>query len=152
VLSTLLLAIPAVARLASRELGVDATVGQSVLTVLLSASILPARRRLRPRVERFLFPEREALQSQAAALLRELVARDDGTAVLVMARRKLEALLHPVRCVLYVRSGATYVAEGLPADRAAAAAIDVIDPLVTALERTDRLIDLQAHGRAGLGP
>ncbi len=102
-----LVAVPRAAEAASEMLGVDRTTGQVALSLALAAVAVPAHRRLRPRLERVFFAERHALEQRIGELLREVSSSPSPQALLARVAERLDALLRPEGCALYVREAET---------------------------------------------
>ena len=121
-----------IAQAASAALGVAPSSVQFALSMALAALLVPAYRWIHPRVERRLFPAREAVGAGFARLLDEISAcRDPGELVRV-ASEGIDALLRPESIVTYAREGEAFTpvfARG----RALPPAFDASSPLVSAL-------------------
>jgi signal transduction histidine kinase len=81
--------------------GLDAVTTQLFLSVLLAALIVPLNRRLRPRLDRFFFPEQRALESGVEALLGEIEQTRDESGLLEAMARGLHALFRSERAFGY---------------------------------------------------
>ncbi len=102
-----LVVVPRMAEATSEMLGVDRTTGQLALSIGLAALMVPAHRRLRPRLEQVFFAERHALEHRIGELLHELSAAPSPQALLERVAERLDALLRPESCALYVREAET---------------------------------------------
>ncbi|MEN8158686.1 MAG: adenylate/guanylate cyclase domain-containing protein [Myxococcota bacterium] len=107
-LGTGLVLVPRTAQAASSLLGIDPGFGQAAISLLLAGVIVPADRRLRPRIERLFFAERFALEQGVARLLAELASAPDPRRLLAHAGQRLDELLRPDGCVIYARDGAAF--------------------------------------------
>jgi class 3 adenylate cyclase len=107
--AAVLTAVPQLARLAGRAAGVDPRTVQLVLSVVVASGLVPARRALRPRMERVLFHERHALRAGVENLLRELAAAAGPEELLTLVGERLEALVRPQTCVIYAPLGVSFV-------------------------------------------
>jgi class 3 adenylate cyclase len=124
--------VPPVAHAAGTSLGIEPGTVQLVLSMALAALLGPAYQRIHPRVERRLFPEREAVGAGFAQLLDELSACRDAGELTRIASERTDALLRPESIVTYAREGEAYTpifARG----RALPPAFDASAPLVSAL-------------------
>jgi signal transduction histidine kinase/CheY-like chemotaxis protein len=73
--------------------------------MLLAAALVPISRRLHPRVDALLFPERSALQGGVRELLADLSRCRDPEEVFARTTDGVVALLRPRASALYVREG-----------------------------------------------
>jgi class 3 adenylate cyclase len=124
--------VPPTAHAASNALGVAPGIAQLALSMVLAALLVPAYRWVHPRVERRLFPEREAVGAGFARLLEDLSACPDAGELVRVAGEGVDALLRPESIVTYAREGEAYTpvfARG----RALPSAFDAGTPLVSAL-------------------
>jgi class 3 adenylate cyclase len=124
--------VPPLADAAGTSLGVAPVTAQLVLSMALAALLVPAYQWIHPRVERRLFPEREAVGAGFARLLDELSACRDAGELTRIAGEGIDALLRPESIVTYAREGEAYTpvfARG----RALPPAFDASAPLVSAL-------------------
>jgi len=101
----LAVALPSLAESLSRLLGLDAAVARIVLAATLGGLVLPAGRRLRPRMDRLFFPERVALQEGSARLVEELDACSHPGELLELFATRTSQLLRSRGSALYVRAG-----------------------------------------------
>jgi S1-C subfamily serine protease len=125
---------PLLAEGASDTMGIDPTLSQIALTLLLASAAVPAYLRLRPFIERLVFPERHALGQGMDLLLQELSACNTPDEVLRLAGERLHALLRPDVCAVYARRldcfEPLFVA-GLPDARS----IEADSPLIAAVRQ-----------------
>jgi signal transduction histidine kinase/CheY-like chemotaxis protein len=108
-LGALLAGVPFLAELGSEWLGIDGQIARLALAMSLAAAVIPLGRRLRPGVDRILFPERVALESGVESLLRELSRCGDPGAVLACTADTVPALLRARGSALYVREGGAFL-------------------------------------------
>jgi class 3 adenylate cyclase len=150
-----LVVVPRVAGAMADVAGIDAGVGQVVLSLALAAAVIPAHRRLRPQIDRVFFKERYALDRGVGELLPSLSACADARELTERAGRELHRLLRPEACVVYARVEDSYApvfAEG----RAVPSAFEAESPLIGTLRARRGALSLSAEGRrpdeAALGP
>ncbi len=108
-LAAALIAVPHLARAASRAAGFDPHTMQWAFAVLVAAAALPMRRLLQPRIERVLFRERHALRAGVEELLHDLAAVSDPDRLLTLIGERLDALVRPRACVIYAALGDGYI-------------------------------------------
>ena len=104
-----LLGGPQLVRAMSGVVGIDPTVGENILQLALVALVVPGQRYLYPWIERWFFPERQALKRGVDQLFRELSTCEDSQALLTLLGERLYTLLQPECCVVYGRADETYV-------------------------------------------
>ena len=124
--------VPPLASAAGTSLGVAPGTIQLALSMALAALLVPAYQWIHPRVERRLFPERDAVGAGFARLLDELSACRDAGELTRIADEGIDALLRPESIVTYAREGEAYTpvfARG----RALPPAFDATTPLISAL-------------------
>ena len=129
-----LVLVPPAAQAASTWMNIDPAAGQAMLSLVLAALVVPASRRVRPRLDRIFFPERYAVDSGIGQLLRDLAACQDPQSLTRVTADRLHRLFRPENCVVYAQSGNTYVpifVEG----RAVPPAFEQASSLAVALER-----------------
>jgi hypothetical protein len=97
--------MPAAERAASDVLGLDPTIGQLLMSLVLAAVLVPAYRFVRPWIDRWLFPERATLQQGFEQLLAEIPSIADPQELSQFVNDRLDALLCPTAVVLYARAG-----------------------------------------------
>jgi hypothetical protein len=127
--------VPRVA-VASSAFGIDPASSQMALSVALAALIVPAQRRLRPRLDRIFFAERHALESSASSLLRELSTCGGPQELFTRTGNRLDALLRPDSCVIYARAKHGFVpvfvhGHAVPSEH------DADDPLIAVIRRRE---------------
>jgi hypothetical protein len=133
---------PRVAAAASATLGVDQSLGQTTVALALAAVVVPAHRRLRPRLERIFFPERWAVDRGVEALLQDLPTATTAKDLLVGAAEQLNGLVRPETCALHVRVGSDYVPLFRRGEEGAASVFPANGPLIAALQgRIKALMD-----------
>ncbi|MGH0028194.1 MAG: ATP-binding protein [Myxococcota bacterium] len=123
----LAVAVPVVSAGLSQALGIDATTARLALAAVLGALVVPIGARLRPHVDRFLFPARVALQEEAAALVEELAHCESPDELLGRAARRSAELFDSRRVALYTRQGDSLVLARDPATAAPASLVDADD-------------------------
>jgi hypothetical protein len=101
--------------------------------LLLASVVVPAHRRLRPRIERLFFAERYALARGVERLLAELTACAGPQELLSRSGERLDALIKPECCVLYQRAGESF-APVFVRGRVVPPALDARSSLVAALK------------------
>jgi class 3 adenylate cyclase len=148
VLAGLLALVPRLAEPASTAIGVDTSSTQLVLSVALAAIAIPAHRLLRPRIDRFFFLERHALEQGVEGLLDDLSDVGSSQELAATAGGRLDALLRPESCVVYARAGEAFVpvfARG----RAVPPAFEGLSPLITTLRTRPGALVSQRFSRRG---
>lgn len=103
--AVLVLVTPMLTGAVSSAFGLDSTPVRLGLAALLGALVIPAGFRLRPQVDRVFFPERVAVQADAAALLDELGRFRSPEEVMNHAAMRCAGLMDAKGHALYVRSG-----------------------------------------------
>jgi class 3 adenylate cyclase len=142
--AVMLAVLSTVADAASQLTGADLRFTQVALAVLLAAIAVPVNRKVRPRIERALFPERYALAQGIEALLRELGTFADLRTLARGAGERITGLLRPETCIVYARTNGEYApvfVEGQstpPAFQARATVIAVLEEHDGPLARTQR--------------
>jgi hypothetical protein len=146
---------PRIAEAASVFLGIEPITGQIALSLALAGAVVPAHRRLRPRIDRLFFKERFAVDRGIAELLTELSLSEDARDLTHRAGGGIHRLFRPEACVVYAGVDDTYVpvfAEG----RAVPPAYDAMSPLIRTLGARRAPLALGDAGRrrdeAALGP
>ena len=97
--------MPAAERAASDVLGLDPTIGQILMSLVIAAVLVPTYRFVRPWIDRWLFPERATLQQGFEQLLAEIPSIADPQELSQFVNDRLDALLRPTVVVLYARAG-----------------------------------------------
>lgn len=100
--------VPRVAQSASLAVGIDPSAGGLVLSLLLASLVVPAQRRLRPQIDRLFFPEAHRLEEGIADLIVELSACEQPRAAVQRAAERIQELLRPETCVVYLKDGSSY--------------------------------------------
>jgi hypothetical protein len=108
-LAGVLLGVPRVAQAMQETVGIQAGYGQFALSFCLMLVLAPGKRVLLPKVVRRLFPEQYELETEVAALTRELTQRANLSALLSFCGECLPSLWRSESCVLYGRSDGVYV-------------------------------------------
>jgi class 3 adenylate cyclase len=151
-LASLLSAAPAVSRVLARALSIDPTATQTLFAVGLAALVVPIGRQLQPRVERFLFRERYALEVGVAALRTDLARAQTAEEVLDYLGRRLTELLRPDGIAIYGRADPVF-APVFARGRAIAPAFDAGGPLVAVLAGSGAPLQVaRLRRRGGRGP
>jgi hypothetical protein len=75
---------------------------------LLGLAVVPAHRRLRPRIDRTLFSDRYAVEQGLEEMIEELPACETRAELLQLAGETLDRLLRPEGCVIYEREGEAF--------------------------------------------
>jgi hypothetical protein len=104
------LAVPRAGEAASGALGVDPRAGQVALVLVLGATVVPAHRRLRPRIDRMLFAERYGVEQGIEELIGELPGCETTEELSERVGTTLSRLMRSEHCVLYVRRDHAYSA------------------------------------------
>jgi class 3 adenylate cyclase len=150
-----LLAVPRVAVAASGFVGIDPEAGQVALSLVIAAAVIPAQRRLRPRIERRFFKERHALEYGIAELMDALPGCGDLHALTERLGEALDRLLRPEACVVYAGTEGAF-APVFASGRAVPPAFEAGSPLVATLRGRRKPLALSSAGRtpdrAELGP
>jgi hypothetical protein len=137
---------PMVGEAAASATGIPTYVADSALFALLAAAMIPAHRRLRPRIDRALFAERYAVEQGIDELIEELAACDDPAELHKLAGQTLDRLLRPESCVTYARAGRGLVPRFV-ASGDTVASLEDGDPLVEFLREHRSAISLEGAGR-----
>jgi len=150
-----LVLIPRLSQAVTTAGAVEPLIGQSALSLLLAALVVPGQRYLGPQIERLFFAERYAMERGVQRLLRDLSAREGPQALLTLVGERLGALLRPECCVLYGRAREAYVPVYVRG-RVVPPAIETRSVLVRELEARATSMDVerwrQRHGQGLLGP
>jgi class 3 adenylate cyclase len=104
----LLAVVPPVASAASTTIGIDPETGRLALSMALAGILVPAYRRLRPWLDRFLFAEQHALAERFETLRAELGASRGVEEMATRAGEGFEALLKPESVAIYSRAGEAF--------------------------------------------
>jgi class 3 adenylate cyclase len=155
-LSALVIALlPTVVLPSARWLSANAGLEQGTVQVLLSgalaAAIVWVRGRTRPYVDRAFFPERNRLATCMNALLQELSAAHERSALFDIVVARLHAVLSPAFCAAYVRTGDAFQLVPTPGSEDAPSAVDPASPLAVVLQTSNGPVDLQGERAAGSG-
>lgn len=102
--ATALTALPWVANQASERVGVDPTLAQLGIAVVLAFAVIKLEPRLRPHIERLFFRERQAFQDGIGRLVAAIHAAPEPAALTQLLGERLDQLLRPEFCVVYARS------------------------------------------------
>jgi class 3 adenylate cyclase len=160
-LAGLLALVPRLAEIASMAIVIEPSSAQLFLSVVLATVAIPFYRSLRPRIDRFFFPERHSLDEGIHRLLADLSDRRDPRGLTALAGEQLDTQFQPESCVVYALAGFGYepvFARG----RAVPPVVEVQSPLVTTLQarttplaanrfsQRDRINQLSLFDRAAL--
>jgi class 3 adenylate cyclase len=104
----LLAVVPPVASAASTTLGIDPETGRLTLSMALAGIVVPAYRRLRPRLDRWMFAEQHALAERFETLRAEIGASRGVEEMATRAGEGFDALLHPESVAIYGRAGEAF--------------------------------------------
>jgi class 3 adenylate cyclase len=104
----LLAVVPPVASAASTTIGIDPETGRLALSMALAGILVPAYRRLRPWLDRFLFAEQHALAERFETLRAELGASRGVEEMATRAGEGFEALRKPESVASYSRAGEAF--------------------------------------------
>jgi class 3 adenylate cyclase len=141
-----LVVVPRAAEGASAMLGTDPSTSQVALSLLLAAVVVPAHHRLRPRIDRILFPERFAIDQGIERLLAQLSSCKSPEALTKQAGEALSELLRPETCVVYGQSQQSY-APLFAKGRAVPPALERESPLIATLRQHHAPLAFGASGR-----
>ena len=112
VVAGLAIAAPALSSGVSDALGIEPTLSRVALAALLGALAIPLAVRLRPQVDRLLFPGRVALQEGASRLADELAHCETPAVLLERAAERSAALFDAGGFAFYVREGERFARRG----------------------------------------
>jgi len=90
-------------------IGIDYTIGQVMLSLVLASVVLPGQRYLRPQIERMFFSQRYLVEQGMQQLMHELPTASNREALLTLIGERLFALWHIENCVIYSKSATRYV-------------------------------------------
>jgi class 3 adenylate cyclase len=96
-------AVPWLADQTSVRAGIDPTLVQIGAGAALMFCVMRLEPMLRPRIERMFFAERQALQTGIGRLVAEVAKAPDAMGLAKLVGERLDALLRPTSCVIYVR-------------------------------------------------
>jgi len=103
-----LVVVPRAAQAASEMVGLDPSMGQVILSLLLAVGVVAAQRPLRPRVERVFFAERYLLDQGIKQLLLEICTCGNPRELIHRTGEGLHRVLRPSACVVYGRDESGY--------------------------------------------
>jgi signal transduction histidine kinase/ActR/RegA family two-component response regulator len=137
---------PGLARFVAEAVAVDLRTAQLALAALFALAAVWLGRRVVPHIDRWLHPERRALEEGAQHLLHELSAAEAPDEVARLLGDRIEGLLRPVSCVVYVRDGSRYapLQSGAVGD---AATFKAGGPLLQLLAREAQPVALRGGAR-----
>lgn len=137
--------IPRASECLGAQLGLEDFPAQALLALLLTAVFVPAQRRLRPLVERWLFPERYAMDRGMVELLTSLPSTEEISELLVRVAESLCRMARPDACVVYAQSATGY-APVFARAIVAPPAFERGSALVAALRAQYRVLALESDG------
>ncbi|MEQ8860857.1 MAG: adenylate/guanylate cyclase domain-containing protein [Pseudomonadales bacterium] len=142
VIAGMLMVVPRFAEAVSAVVGLDSTLGEIALSVMLVGAALPAHRRLRPKIDQWFFPERHALEHAVRGLIDDLQHSETADALLTECGSRLSQI-GSVACVVFARTGdalgAVYVdGSGVPLT------LDLSGPASELLQRGNRAVEVPA--------
>jgi class 3 adenylate cyclase len=150
-----LVLVPWFGEASSQILGLDPRMGQVALSLALAGVVVPAHHRLRPRIDRFFFKERYALDREIAELLHQLPSCRNAEGLTQLVGAALERAFRPEACVVYAGAEGAF-APVFAAGRAVPPAFEAGSPLLATLRGRSKPLALSAAGRtpdrAALGP
>ena len=144
-----LVGIPWLAERASASAGIEPTLvkaGAGALFIFGGMLLDPI---LRPRIERRLFPGREALPAGIDRLVADVADATDATALTRLVGERLDALLRPASCAIYVR-GEQVFAPAFTRGSALTPYFDLDSELLVALADRASAVDLERPALGGL--
>lgn len=150
-LAGLFVAVPQLAYAVSVPIGVEPSLTQGVLSLLLAGIMVPLQRRLRPRIDQVFFAERYALEQGITRLLHELSACPTPQELTMLTGERLGELLRPESLAIYGRGEAVYT-PAFVRGRVVPLAFDGRGPLVAALEQRAAPIAAEGFAQGGSGP
>jgi class 3 adenylate cyclase len=107
-LGGLLAVVPPVASAASTTLGIDPETGRLALSMALAGIVVPAYRRLRPWLDRWMFAEQHALAERFERLRVEIGASRGVEEMATRAGEGFEQLMKPESVAIYGRAGEAF--------------------------------------------
>jgi hypothetical protein len=107
-LGGLLAVVPPVASAASTTLGIDPDTGRLALSMALAGIVVPAYRRLRPWLDRWMFAEQHALAERFERLRVEIGASRGVEEMATRAGEGFEQLMKPESVAIYGRAGEAF--------------------------------------------
>jgi class 3 adenylate cyclase len=145
--------VPSLSQAAAAAVGMNASVSQLGLSLLLAAVVIPSQRRLRPQIDRIFFAERHRLEEGLGDLGVELSACEEPRALIQLLGERLDALLRPEATLAYARSRSGF-APVFVQGRASPPLYEHDDPLIAALRRHKAPLTMERfairRGRPGL--
>jgi hypothetical protein len=142
--------VPVAGWLATSLIGVPRAAADLTMSILLAGAVIPAHRRLRPRIDRTLFAERYAVEQGVDELIEELAGCETPAELHELTGATLDRLLRPEHCVIYERIGRDFQPRFVT-PRAAATALAGGDPLIELLRRTHSPLSAEGAGRKPQG-
>jgi len=136
-----LVLVPRLAAFAGDAVPVAPWVSQALLSLALASLIVPAARRLSPRIDRIFFPARFELARGIDRLLDEVTRCEAPDALVIHVGEELAALLDPQGCAIYARTGTGY-APVFVRGQTSFPDLDADGPLVAQLAREHRPLEV----------
>jgi signal transduction histidine kinase/CheY-like chemotaxis protein len=136
--------VPGLAELLDSYTGIGSRTAQLALALAVAALGVPVYNRVRPRMDRFFLPEREALESGTRRLLEDLHECARVSEVWELVDSRIEALLRAERCVTFVRRENHFVVS--PHEGIAEMQLDPEGALLSHLEAHPSPVALGARG------
>ena len=135
-------AVPWLAAQASARAGIDPMVVQVGAGAVFAFCVMQLEPILRPRIERMFFAERQALQAGIGRLVADVADAPDATSLARLVGERLNALLRPASCVIYVR-GEQVFAPVFTRGTVMTPHFDVNSSLLAALAERPSAVDLE---------
>lgn len=105
-------AVPELASRVAEELAVGESAARLLVTVGLLVLLAPAYRRLRPWLDRGLFPARRLQEEGVEQLLRDVSQCGSSDQVLDLLAERLDGIVRPEACHVYVAEGGRFAIRG----------------------------------------
>jgi len=140
-----LVIVPRTAQAASTLLGLEPSVGQAIVSLLLASLIVPASRMTRPWIESMFFVDRYAVDQGFQELLSELAEYTDPVLLTKRLGERIGELLRPDACIIYQEAKAEY-SPSFVAGRTDPPTFEATSPLVASLRQSKRPLVIEAKG------
>lgn len=134
---------PLTSGLAAR-MGLDPSVGRTIITLALAAIVILAERRLRPHIDRLFFKERFALEQVMQELPERFAGVRKADGMWTLMGETLVANLRPASCLIYLSAGDTYVPVFTEGD-VVPAALPARTPLVAWIDALPGAVKIDAR-------
>ena len=146
-----LVLVPRIDALAAHAVDLPRWAVQALLALALASAIVPASRRLRPRVDRMFFPDRDRLARGIDRLLADISRCESPDELVRWVGEEIDALLRPQSCVIYARRGPAYSpvfvrGRTMPAD------VEADGPWIAAIAEPRQSLDSGPWMRSQLTP